>query len=65
MEVKAREGWSARLVRAQRVTGEKVKRSRARSLLPSFTPAMTADVTDKLTGTGDIVKLLEDWQKRQ
>jgi hypothetical protein len=29
MEVKPREGWSARLVRAQRVTGEKVKRSRA------------------------------------
>ena len=42
--------------------GEKVKRSlsRARSLLPSFAPAMAAGLTDKLLGIGDIVKVLED-----
>jgi hypothetical protein len=41
---------------------KKIKRSRARSLSPSFTPSMAAGVTDKLWGISDIVAVLEAWE---
>jgi hypothetical protein len=36
--------------------------SRRRMVLPSFTPAMAAGVTDKLWEMSDMVKVLEEWE---